>query len=107
MDCVERNTDIALSQQPENKVVRNIIGVSEDGKWNHGYNEDTGKTTCIPIGSDCFSKHYHANKQVITCDICGCVILEKLGQHKGTMTCRLANFVLQDRLNLKESVITP
>ncbi len=45
-------------------------------------------------------------KKLITCDICGCVILKKIGQHKGTMKCRLANFILQDKLNLKEDVIT-
>ena len=62
--------------------------------------------TYIPIDPYYFNKYYHANKKLITCDICGCVILKKIGQHKGTMKCRLANFILQDKLTLKEYVIT-
>ena len=42
MDCVNSNTDIIVSKKPKNKVVRNIIGISEDGKWNHVYKEETG-----------------------------------------------------------------
>ncbi len=42
MDCVNIMTDIILLKKQKNKVVRNIIGISEDGKWNHVYNEDTG-----------------------------------------------------------------
>ena len=102
MDCVNSTTDIIVSKKPKNKVVRNIIGIREDGKWNHVYNEAIGKTTHIPIDPDYFNKYYHANKKLITCDICGCVILKKIGQHKGTMKCRLANFLLQEKLNLKE-----
>ena len=55
-----------------------------------------------PNDPDYFNKYYHANKKLITCDICGCVILKKIGQHKRTMKCRLANFILQDQLKLKE-----
>ena len=40
MDCVNIITDIILSKKT--KVVRNIMGISEDDKWNHVYNEDTG-----------------------------------------------------------------
>ena len=102
MDCVNSNTDIIISKKHKNKVVRNIIGSSEDGKWNHVYNEETGKTTYIPIDPDYFNKYYHANNKLITCDICGCVILKKIGQHKRTMKCRLANFIVQDKLKLTE-----
>ena len=40
MDCVNSTTDIIVSKKP--KVVRNIIGTSEDGKWNICFNETTG-----------------------------------------------------------------
>ena len=70
------------------------------------YNGDIGKNTYIPSGPDYFNKYYHENKKHITCDICGCVILKKISQHKRTMTCRLAHFIQQETLKLKEDIIT-
>ena len=106
MDCVKSNTDIIVSKKSREKVVRNIIDISQDGKWHILYNEETGKKSYVPIDPDYFNNYYHANKKLITCDICGCVILKKIGQHKKTMKCRLANFLLQDKLKLQEDVIT-
>ena len=104
MDCVNSNTDITVSKKP--KVVRNIIGTSEDGKWNICFNETTGKKSYVPSDPDYFNKYYHANKKPITCNICGCVIMKKIGPHQKTMRCRLTNFMQQDTLRLKEDVIT-
>ena len=104
MDCVKSTTDIITSKKP--KAVRNIIGTSDDGKWNICFNEITGKKSYLPSDPEYFNKFYHAQKKYITCDICGCVVLKKIGQHKGTMKCRLANFQLQEKLRLKEDVIT-
>ena len=66
-----------LNNLKTTKVVRNIIGISEDGFWHHVYNEDTGKTTYVPIDPDYFNTYYHANQKLITCDSCGCVVLNK------------------------------
>ena len=100
MDCVNGNTDIMLSEKP--KVGCNIKGMNEDGKWNHGHNEETGQKTDRPNDPDYFNTYYHANKKLITCDLCGCVVVKKIREHKKTMKCRLANFILQYKLKLKE-----
>ena len=60
MDCVNSTTDIITSKKP--KVVRNIIGTSEDGKWNICFNETTGKKSYIPSDPEYFNKFYHANR---------------------------------------------
>ena len=70
------------------------------------FNETTGKKSYVPSDPDYFNKYYHANKKPMTCNICGCVIMKKIGPHQKTMRCRLTNFMQQDTLRLKEDVIT-
>ena len=82
MDCANTTTDIIVSITPKTKFGCTILGVSEDGQWNHVYNEYTGNTTYVPIDPDYFNTCYHANKQLITCDICGSVILKILDSVK-------------------------
>ena len=106
MDCVNNDNDIIVSKKSKPKVVYNIIGISQDGKWNICFNDLTGKKSYVPIDTEYFNKFYHANKKHITCDICGSVILKKNGQHKKTMKCRLADFINQDILKNKEDVLT-
>ena len=106
MDCVNSNTDIISSKQPNHKVGCTIIGTSADDRWNIFYNEDTGKQTYTPSDPDYFNKYCHEDTNHITYDICGCAIVKKIGQHKRTMKCRLANFILQDKLELEEDVTT-
>ena len=34
MDSVNNNSDIMLSKKTDNKIVSEILGTNEDGKWN-------------------------------------------------------------------------
>ena len=86
-------------KQSNNKDVRSILGNNEDGKWNIFCNAYTGNKTCIPSDPDYFNKYYHDHNKLITCDICGCSILKKIGQQKRTMNCRLAKLILHYNIN--------
>ena len=80
------------------------IGVTECGKWTINLNEITGKKIYKPTDVDYYIKKYHQNKKEITCDICGCVVIQKIAQHKKRLKCRLAYFIQQEELKLKKDI---
>ena len=43
MDCAKSNNDVIVSEKPNNIIGRKTTGITECGKWNSFYNEDTGK----------------------------------------------------------------
>ena len=105
MTVDNNNNDIIVSENHNTIIITSkLVGVTECGKWNICYNEETGKKTYKPTDPDYYNKQYHKNKKEITCEVCGCVIMKKITQHKKTMKCRLTHFIQQEQLKLKEEV---
>ena len=50
------NNDIIVSENHNSIIIPKTTGITESGKWNIFYNEDTGKKTYKPIDPDYFSK---------------------------------------------------
>ena len=78
------------------------IGVTECGKWTINLNEITGKKIYKPTDKDYYINKYHQNKKEITCDICGCVVMQKITEHKKRMKCRLFYYKQQEQLLLEQ-----